>query len=144
MQNYSKNVIVIIVAIIVATASFISGYSPAMLHAQTLEDELEQIKEEREETQEKIQEVKKQEQEYIQQVAVVEEQLLGALSDLNGLNNKLVEAKAEIDKTTIEVVLKEQELKDIEKKLDSKIQILNDRVASIYKNRNINVLETYC
>ncbi|MCG9478736.1 MAG: peptidoglycan DD-metalloendopeptidase family protein [Actinomycetia bacterium] len=141
MQNCSKNIIAIIVAIIVATASFISGYNPSMLHAQTLEEELEQIKEEREETQEKIQEVKKQEQEYIQQVAVVEEQLLGALSDLNDLNNKLVEAKAEIDKTTIELVLKEQELKDIELELDSKIQILNDRVASIYKNRNINVLE---
>lgn len=141
MQNCSKNFIAIIVAIIIAATSFLFGYSPSMLHAQNLEEELEQIQEERKETQEKIEETKKQEKEYIQQVEVVEGQLLGALSELEGLNAKVSEAKSEIDKTTIELVLKEQELKDIEKELESKIQVLNDRVASIYKNRNINVLE---
>jgi len=141
MRYRSKNIIAILVAIILLTSSIIIFFPPSSLHAQTLEEELKQIQEERKETQEKIQEVKKQEQEYIQQVEIVEEQLLGALSQLDELNMRLAEAKSQIDKTTIELVLKEQELKDIEKDLDSKVQVLNERVASIYKNRNINILE---
>jgi len=141
MRYRSKNIIAILVAIILLTSSIIIFFPPSSLHAQTLEEELKQIQEERKETQEKIQEVKKQEQEYIQQVEIVEEQLLGALSQLDELNMRLAEAKSPIDKTTIELVLKEQELKDIEKDLDSKVQVLNERVASIYKNRNINILE---
>jgi murein DD-endopeptidase MepM/ murein hydrolase activator NlpD len=140
MRQCSKNIIAILVAIILLTSSVVMLYTPP-LYSQTLEEELEQIQEERKETQEKIQEVKKQEQEYIQQVGVVEEQLLGALSQLDDLNLKLSEAKSQIDKTTIELVLKEQELIDIENDLESKVQVLNDRVASIYKNRNINILE---
>ncbi|MGM0365329.1 MAG: murein hydrolase activator EnvC family protein [Actinomycetota bacterium] len=141
MKYHSKNIIAIFIAIILLTISIVTYLPPSKLHAQNLEQDLEQIQKEREETQEKIKEVKKQEQEYTQQVEVVEEQLLGALSQLDELNMKLGEAKTQIDKTTIELVLKEQELKDIEKELESKVQVLNDRVASIYKNRNINILE---
>ncbi len=136
----SKNIIAIIIATIFFVSALFLSY-PTQIYSQNLEEELEQIKNEREETQEKIKEVKKQEQEYIQQVNLVEEQLLGALSELDNLNLKVVEAKSEIDRTTIELVLREQELKEIEKQLDEKIQILNDRVASIYKNGNSNVLE---
>ncbi len=136
----SKNIIAIITVIIIFTSGFFLS-APGKLYSQNLEEELEQIQNEREETQEKIKEAKKQEQEYIQQVEVVEEQLLGALSELDELNNKLVEAKSEIDRTTIELVLKEQELKKIEEELGEKIQVLNDRVAAIYKNGNGNFLE---
>ncbi len=141
MKHCSKNIIAIFIAIILLASGLLAYLPKNFLHAQNYEQELEQIQQEREETQERIEAVKKQEQEYIQQVELVEEQLLGALSQLNELNNKLSEAKTEIDKTTIELVLKEQELKDIERELDYKIGILNDRVASLYKNRNTNILE---
>jgi len=111
------------------------------LYAQTLEEELAQIKKEREEANKKIEEVKKQEQAYLKQVNDVETQLLASLSQLDDLNTKLAEAKSDIDKTTIELVLKEQELNKIEGELDGKIAILNRRVASIYKNRDTNILE---
>ncbi|MGM0367212.1 MAG: murein hydrolase activator EnvC family protein [Actinomycetota bacterium] len=139
-MNCSKNIIVIITVIIIFTSGFFLS-APGKLYSQNLEEELEQIQNEREETQEKIKKVKKQEQEYIQQVGVVEEQLLGALSELDELNNNLTEAKSEIDHTTIELVLKEQELKKIEEELGEKIQVLNERVAAIYKNGNGNFLE---
>jgi len=111
------------------------------LYAQTLEEELAQVKKEREEANKKIEEVKKQEQAYLKQVNEVETQLLSSLSQLDDLNTKLAEAKSDIDKTTIELVLKEQDLNKIEDELDGKIAILNRRVASIYKNKDTNILE---
>jgi len=111
------------------------------LYAQTLEEELAQIKKERDEANKKIEEVKKQEQAYLKQVNEVETQLLASLSQLDDLNTRLAEAKSDIDKTTIELVLKEQELNKIEDELDGKIAILNKRVASIYKNSDGNILE---
>jgi len=111
------------------------------LYAQTLEEELAQVKKEREEANKKIEEVKKQEQAYLKQVNEVETQLLSSLSQLDDLNTKLAEAKSDIDKTTIELVLKEQDLNKIEDVLDGKIAILNRRVASIYKNKDSNILE---
>ena len=139
----SKNIIALFVTIIIALSSFnlISTTSPKFAYAQSYEDELEQIQKEREETQEKIKEVKKQEQQYINQVDEVEGQLLGALSELDDLYKKKDEAKSEVDKATIELVLKEEELKRIEEELKEKIRILNDRVAAIYKNGNSNILE---
>lgn len=139
----SKNITAVFVTIIIALSSFnlISTASPKFIYSQSLEDELEQIQQEREETQEKIKEVKKQEQQYINQVKEVEGQLLGALSELDNLNTKLSEAKSEVDKATIEMVLKEEELKRIEEELKEKIRILNDRVAAIYKNGNSSILE---
>lgn len=139
----SKNITAVFVTIIIALSSFnlISTASPKFIYSQSLEDELEQIQQEREETQGKIKEVKKQEQQYINQVKEVEGQLLGALSELDNLNTKLSEAKSEVDKATIEMVLKEEELKRIEEELKEKIRILNDRVAAIYKNGNSSILE---
>ena len=111
------------------------------LYAQTLEEELAQTKKRIEEANKKIEEVRKQEQAYLKQVNEVETQLLASLSQLDDLNTKLAEAKSDIDKTTIELVLKEQDLNKIEGELDGKIAILNSRVASIYKNRDSNILE---
>lgn len=140
----SKNIIAIFVTIIIATSSFsLSSIAyPKLVYAQSLEEELEDIQKEREETKEKIEEVKKTEKQYITEVDKVEKQLLGALSELDGLNQKLADAKSEVDKATIELVLKEEELKKIEDELGERIKILNDRVAAIYKNGgNNNVLE---
>lgn len=139
----SKNIIAVFVTIIIALSSFnlISTASPKFIYSQSLEDELEQIQEDLKETQEKIKEVTKQEQQYMNQVGEVEEQLLGALSELDNLYGKLSQAKSEVDKATIGLVLKEEELKRIDEELKEKIKILNDRVTVIYKNGNSNILE---
>lgn len=143
MITKSKKNIVIFVIITIAIFSFnvITSAMPQSLYAQTLEEELEQIKKEREQTQKKIEEVKKTESQYRSEVNQVEEQLLGALSELEDLNSRLAEAKAEVDKATIEMVLKEEELKRIEDDLAERVRILNDRVAAIYKNGHGNILE---
>src|SRR3972149_3931187 len=139
----SKNIIAIFVIIIIAVSSFnlVSIVSPKFIYAQTLEEELKQIQKEREEAKEKIEEVKKTEKQYINEVNQVEDQLLGALSELDGLNQKLAGAKSEVDKATIELVLKEEELKRIEDELEGKVKILNDRVTAIYKNGSGNIME---
>jgi murein DD-endopeptidase MepM/ murein hydrolase activator NlpD len=131
----------IFLLILIIMASSIVIVPRHNLYAQTLEEELAQIKKEREEANKKIEEVKKQEQAYLKQVNDVETQLLASLSQLDDLNTKLAEAKSDIDKTTIELVLKEQDLNKIEDELDGKIAILNSRVASIYKNSDGNILE---
>ncbi|MEA2015537.1 MAG: peptidoglycan DD-metalloendopeptidase family protein [Actinomycetota bacterium] len=143
MMSKSKNIIAIFIAIIMTLSSFgiVFISAPAPVYAQTLEEELEQIQQEREETQEKIKEAKESEKRYKNEVNQVEEELLGALSDLDGLNNRLAEAKSEFDRTTIEMVLKEEELKNIEGELDESVNILNKRVAAIYKNGKGNILE---
>jgi murein DD-endopeptidase MepM/ murein hydrolase activator NlpD len=143
MINKSKNIIAIFVTIIVALSSFIitSTSLPSYIYPQTLEEELEQIQKEREETKEKIEEVTKTESQYRKEVDNVEGQLLSALGELDELNKKLAEAKAEVDKTTIELVLKEEELKRIEDELTESIKKLNDRVVAIYKNGNGDMLE---
>jgi murein DD-endopeptidase MepM/ murein hydrolase activator NlpD len=110
-------------------------------HAQSLEEELQRIQQEREEMQKQIDEASKTERFYKGEVNKVEEQLLGALSELDGFNDQLAEAKSGMDKTTIELVVREEELKQIEYELSEKVQILNDRVAQIYKNGGNNVME---
>ncbi|HEX7560642.1 MAG TPA: hypothetical protein VF347_00450, partial [Candidatus Humimicrobiaceae bacterium] len=132
-------VLLIIPAILVSSNYFIPR--SASLYGQTLEEELAQIKKDREETQKKIQETKKQEQSYLAEVKSVETTLLASLSELDGLNDKMAKTKSEVDKGTIELVLKEQELMKIEDELNTKDAVLNKRIASIYKNRATNILE---
>ena len=143
MTVKSKNIIAIfaVITIVISSISPFLAPSSKFIYAQSLEEQLEQIKEEREETQEKIEEIEKTERQYSNEVQEVEGQLLGALSELDELNNKLSEAKSEVDKTTIKLVLKEEELNEIEGELEEKTKVLNDRVASIYKNGNGNILE---
>jgi peptidoglycan hydrolase CwlO-like protein len=73
-------------------------------------------------------------------VSQVEDKLLEALSELDELNNILSEIKSKVDKTTIELVPKEEELEKIEVELSKMVQVLNDRAEAIYKNNN-NILE---
>ena len=139
-----RKILISIMVFLIIPAVFISSnsYIPhANLYGQTLEEELAQLKKDREETQKKINETKKLEQSYLKDVNSVETNLLASLSELDGLNDKMAAAKSEVDQTTIELVLKEQELKKIEDELSVKESTLNDRVASIYKKRSTNILE---
>jgi murein DD-endopeptidase MepM/ murein hydrolase activator NlpD len=141
MEINCKKIVAIIVATLLAMSGLVFIIPQKPLCAQSLEDELEQTKNEREETQEKIKEVTKQEKQYMAQVSETEEQLRVASGELGDLNAKLSNVKSEIDKTTIELVLKKQELQKIEDELEDKVKVLNNRVASIYKNGKSSILE---
>lgn len=116
---------------------------PNLLFASSLEDQLDSIKREKEETIEKIKDVKKSESEIINQVNEVEEKLLESLSELEELNKKLDNINKSISENTVDLMIKSKELDEIEIELDKKIQILNDRVASIYKYGNSNFFELF-
>jgi len=135
----SLNIIIFIILTMLMNFGFIAVRNT--LVAQSLEEELEQIKKDREETQKKIEEVKKQEAANLKEVKDVETVLLSSLEQLDGLNDSLYKAKLDVDETTIDLVMKEQELKRIEDELTEKVKILNSRVASIYKSNNGNILE---
>ena len=93
---FLKTIIIFLIFVIFCgSIIFIPGTE---LVAQSLEDELEDVKKEREETKKKIEEVKKEEQSYIKQVNEVETQLVASLSELGALNDRLAEAKSYIDK----------------------------------------------
>ena len=139
-SSLSKYIIVFICFSLILSGSAIF-YGTKDAHGQSLEEELQRIQKEREEMQKQIEEISKTESYYKGEVNKVEEQLLGALSELDELNGQLAEAKSGMDRTTIELVLKEEELKQIEEELDEMIRILNNRIAQIYKNGGNNIME---
>jgi murein DD-endopeptidase MepM/ murein hydrolase activator NlpD len=137
--KFIKLTVFLLVFSLFVSANFYSFNN--ILHAQSLEDELEQVKKDREETQKKIEDAKKQEQTAMKDVKDVETVLLSSLSQLDGLNDKMSEAKSEIDQTTVELVLKEDELRKIEAELNQKVEIMNSRISAMYKTGGSNFLE---
>jgi len=138
-----KYIAAFLIAVFIFTIfnSFIYFSPNKYILSDTLEEQLESVKKQREQTKKDIEKTKQAEAEYVKQVNRLEGNLIDALSELDDLNNKLSQIKSSLDRTTVELVLKEQELSDIEEKLAEKGEILNSRVASIYKNRNQDVLE---
>jgi murein DD-endopeptidase MepM/ murein hydrolase activator NlpD len=133
------------VAIFVSLVIVLTGLTllscPKNIFSQTIEDELEEVKQQREETQKKIEEAKATEQRYIGEISEVESQLLAALAELNDLRDQQADAQEKVEKTTAELVVKEEELKAIEKELEENIKVLNNRVSYIYKNGANHILE---
>ena len=140
MRKAIIKIITLFIGLLILLSASNMSYVPEQLQGQSLEEELQRIKEEREEAQKKIDEVTKTESYYKGEVLEVEEQLIGALSELDGFNAQLADAKSIVDRTTIELVLKEEELNKIDDELSEKILILNSRIAEIYKNGNNNVI----
>jgi len=136
-----------IVAILLALAIFISFNSLAyfiprsLLYSENLEEELDKVKNQKEQTKKEIEEAKKAEASYIKQVNQVEGNLIKALAELDDVSTKLADKKKEVDKITIELVIKGKELADLEKELTEKTRLLNGRVAEIYKKKNYNLIE---
>lgn len=121
---------------------FILFFIPnASIFASSLEQQLDQIKKEKAQTEKKIEDAKKKEKDYLNQVNQVEAQLLSSLDQLNTLNKNFADVKSEIDKTNIELAVKENDLAEINKDLDEKEAILSNRIASIYKNRSSSFFE---
>ena len=136
-----------IIATLLALAIFISFNSLAyftprsLLYSENLEEELDKVKNQREQTKKEIEEAKKAEASYIKQVNQVEGNLIKALAELDDASTKLADKKKEVDKITIELVIKGKELADLEKELTEKISLLNNRMAEIYKKKNYNLIE---
>ena len=136
-----------VIAILLAMAIFISFNSLAyftprsLLYSENLEEELDKVKNQKEQTKKEIEEAKKAEASYIKQVNQVEGNLIKALAELDDVSTKLADKKIEVDKITIELVIKGKELADLEKELTKKISLLNDRMAEIYKKKNYNLIE---
>jgi len=112
-----------------------------LTHAENLEQQLEQVKREKEETSKQIEQIKKEEQVYIGQIEQVEEQMLVVLGELEKLNGELNEARLQVQKTSLELELKEKELEETEKDLEEKIGVLNQRVSEVYKNKDFNYIK---
>ncbi|MFC2144973.1 murein hydrolase activator EnvC family protein [Actinomycetota bacterium] len=141
MKIISNRIVAIIVSLIIALTGLTYLVCPQELFSQSIEDELSEVKEEREQTQKKIEEAKANEKRYTNEVSQVENQLLTALSELDDLNDRLSDAKSKVDKATVEIVLKEEELRVIEGKLSQNLQILSDRVVYTYKKGANHILE---
>lgn len=136
-----------LIAILLVLAIFISFnsityFNPhSLLYSEDLEKELDNVKKKKEQTEKEIEEAKKAEASYMKQVNQVEGNLIKALAELDDLSTKLADKKRVVDRITIELVIKGKELADLEKELDGKIGVLNDRMAEIYKKKNYNLIE---
>lgn len=142
-KKYKKvrfSIISLFIILFFPLAQFV--YPSSLIYSDTApsQDQLEQIKKEKEETHKKIEEAQKEQEEYANQVNEVEKKLLSALTDLKELNDSLAEAKSESDKTTLLFVSNESELLQLEQELQAKTDILNNRIAEIYKKDNRNIL----
>ncbi|MBU4449996.1 MAG: peptidoglycan DD-metalloendopeptidase family protein [Actinobacteria bacterium] len=134
------SIISLFIILFFSLAQFV--YPSSLIYSDTApsQDQLEQIKKEKEENRIKIEEAQKEQEAYANQVNEVEKKLLSALTDLKELNDSLAEAKSESDKTTLLFVSNESELLQLEQELQAKTDILNNRIAEIYKKDNRNIL----
>ena len=107
------------------------------------QQQLEQIKNEKEQTRKKIEEAQKDQEQYAQQVEEVEGKLLTVLADLKELNDSMAEIKSQSDKATLLLVSNENEIAVLEEELKEKTEILNMRIASAYKNDDRNILNIF-
>jgi murein DD-endopeptidase MepM/ murein hydrolase activator NlpD len=141
MKVISNRIVALIVSLIIALTGLTYFACPQELFPQSIEDELSEVKDERERTQKKIEEAKANEKRYTNEISQVEDQLLLALTELSDLNICLSDAKSKVDQATIEIVLKENELKVFEDELDQNLQVLSDRVVYSYKKGSNHILE---
>jgi murein DD-endopeptidase MepM/ murein hydrolase activator NlpD len=133
-----KKLFIILFILVITTTLFI----PAKFAlAQDLEDELDLIRKEKERTQERLDEIKEEEAEYFKQVKEVEENLILSLSELDKLNLKLANTKSSIDDITIEIMTNEEELLIVEQELKEITGSLNSRIITIYKRGSKNYLD---
>jgi len=143
MRFLLKHLCTVFIAVLLFTSSsYIFFFLPQnRIYPETLEQQLQDVKKEREKTKQQLEQAKKEVADYTSQVDKVEGQLVNALEDLDELNKKLSLKKSEVDRLTIELVIEESELIEVENLLKEKIAQLNDRLAVIYKSREQDVLQ---
>ncbi|MFO7929020.1 MAG: peptidoglycan DD-metalloendopeptidase family protein [Candidatus Humimicrobiaceae bacterium] len=134
-----KTKLILIITVLLSVAVII--VQPALVYASPLEDQLDNIKQEKEQTQKKIEKIEESESDLINQIGTVEEQYLKTLSELEELDGMLAEINKDIQGNTLKIEEKNRDLKEIEAILDKKVSLLNNRAASIYKYGNNNFVE---
>jgi murein DD-endopeptidase MepM/ murein hydrolase activator NlpD len=120
---------------------FLSTACPLNLYGDTIENQISNIKKEKEETQKKLEDAKKEEEQYINQVNVVEDNLLSTLDDLSSLKDKLQQTKTKIIELSSAITTKEEEISILEEEINQRSTLLNKRAAEIYKRGNRNALD---
>ncbi|MBN2073775.1 MAG: peptidoglycan DD-metalloendopeptidase family protein [Actinobacteria bacterium] len=141
MKVISNRIAAIFVSLIVALSGLSVFSCPEEVFPQSIEDEIEEVKQQRKDTQKKIEEAKAAEQKYINEISQVEARLLATLSELDKLKIKQADAEQRVSETTEEIEIKEDELKIVEAELCDNIGILNNRVSYMYKNGSNHILE---
>ncbi len=114
---------------------------PGPAYAQDLDQELENVKNQREETSKQIEQTKQDEQAYIGEIEQIEDNMLDVLDVLEELSRELDHIRMQVQKTSLELELAHKEMEDIEKELQDTIGRLNCRVAEIYKNGEHHYLQ---
>ncbi|MCL4416788.1 MAG: peptidoglycan DD-metalloendopeptidase family protein [Actinobacteria bacterium] len=107
------------------------------------QDSLDQIKTEKEETRKKIEQAQKEQDAYSEQVQEVETKLLSSLSELDELKKKENQVKQKMDNTTILLVQNENDIAQLESELKEKSDILNSRIAEIYKRDSRDIINIF-
>ncbi|MHB1336452.1 MAG: murein hydrolase activator EnvC family protein [Candidatus Humimicrobiaceae bacterium] len=130
-----KTIIFVVLLVFLFTAC------PLNLFGDTVENQISNIKKEKEETQKKLEDAKKEEEQYINQVNLVENNLLSTLDDLLSLKDKLQQTKTKIIELTSAITAKEKEISILEEEINQRSAFLNKRAAEIYKRGNKNVLD---
>lgn len=120
---------------------FLFTSCPLNLFGDTVENQISNIKKEKEETQKKLEDAKKEEEQYINQVNLVEDNLLSTLDDLSSLKDKLQQTKTKIIELSSAITAKEKEISILEEEINQRSTFLNKRAAEIYKRGNKNVLD---
>jgi len=141
MKVISNKTAAIFVSLIIVLSGLALITCPQVIFPQTIEDELEEVKQQREDTQKKIEEARAAEEQYIGEISQAETRLLVALAELNDLRDELDDAREKVEKTTAELAVKEEELKVIEDDLEESVRVLNNRISYIYKNGSNHILE---
>jgi murein DD-endopeptidase MepM/ murein hydrolase activator NlpD len=140
-MKFNRLIIIKIFFIILLSIIIPNLLSPPMLAAEPLDDELNRIKSEKAETQKRLEDIKKEESAYIEEVNVIEDDLLSALDELDNLNAAISDKKSNIDIITVDLISREEAVREIEGKLNQKLDVFNRRLIDIYKNGDINILE---
>jgi len=138
-MNLKKTLFKTIIFIILLI--FVFSASPLNLFGDTIENELNNIKTEKEETQKKLEEAKKEEEEYINQVNIIEDNMLSALDVLSGLKDKLAQTKIKITDLSLAITAKEKEITVVGEEINQRSVFLNKRAAEMYKRGNRSILD---
>ena len=138
-MNFKKAPFKIIIFIVLLVFLFSAG--PLNLFADTIENQINNIQKEKEETRKKLEDAKKEEEQYTSQVNTVEDNLLSTLDELSSLKDKLTLAKTKITELSLDVSVKEKKLQLSKKKSKRRSTFLDKRAAEMYKRGNRSVFD---
>jgi len=138
-MNFKKAPFKIIIFIVLLVFLFSAG--PLNLFADTIENQINNIQKEKEETRKKLEDAKKEEEQYTSQVNTVEDNLLSTLDELSSLKDKLTQAKTKITELSLGVLVKEKEIAITEEEIKERSTFLDKRAVEMYKRGNRSIFD---